>query len=102
MTIRPFFARVLLPAGIAFFGMLTPAPAVMAACSDPAAPGVDWSGCDLTNRDLFDANLIGANLSGANLSGVIWVDGTFCAEGSVGQCIPAPTMSGMGGLAYSN
>jgi len=37
MTIRPHFARILMPAGIAFFGMLTTAPAMMAACSEPIA-----------------------------------------------------------------
>lgn len=33
-----------------------------------AAPGVDWSGCDLAHIYLRDASLSGANLSGADLS----------------------------------
>jgi uncharacterized protein YjbI with pentapeptide repeats len=36
---------------------------------------------------LISANLSGANLTGAKLSTTIWVDGSRCAEASVGQCI---------------
>jgi len=116
MTIRPVFARVLLSGGIAFFGMLTTAPAVMAACSDPAGPQVDWSGCDKTNAILFEANLTGAdltragladatltgadptgadltganltevNLNSALLTGATWTDGRVCAQGSIEVC----------------
>ena len=45
-----------------------------AACDDPAAPNVDWQGCDKTwlqlqNVDLSHAKLAGANLSNTNLEG---------------------------------
>ena len=58
----------------------------MAACSDPAGPGVDWRNCskpgaELADADLSDANLkgadlrnadlTGANLTGANLTGAL-------------------------------
>ncbi|MBI1349558.1 MAG: hypothetical protein GC156_00395 [Actinomycetales bacterium] len=33
-----------------------------------AAPGVDWSGCDLTSANLASVDLTGANLTGANLA----------------------------------
>lgn len=44
------------------------------AVSPKPAPGVDWSGCDLSqanlrNADLSSSNLSGANLTSANLSG---------------------------------
>lgn len=52
---------------------------------------------NLSNANLMDANLIGANLLGTNLSGAtllkarfdnaIWVDGSVCAVGSIGECI---------------
>lgn len=52
---------------------LTTALPAMAACSDHAAPNVDWSGCDLW----------GADLNGANLSLATWTDGRICAAPSV-------------------
>ena len=74
-----------------------------AACSDPAAPGVDWSHCDLRNADLTDTALTGVDLTGADLSGATLADGSVCAPGSIGGCLSGPhIMSGMGGLAYSN
>jgi uncharacterized protein YjbI with pentapeptide repeats len=54
---------------------LTVSLPAMAACSDPAGPGVDWQGCDKSGVDLSPfvdlsgANLVRANLSGANLTG---------------------------------
>ncbi len=36
-------------------------------CSAPAAPNVNWSGCDKQGNSLPFSNLSGANLSGANL-----------------------------------
>ena len=36
-----------------------------------AAPGVDWSGCDLRYADLRGAHLSDANLSGAGLRGAV-------------------------------
>ena len=73
----------------------------LAACSDPAARGVEWHGCGLTGANLtgaylygaylIEADLTGADLSGANLSGAdlslaTWVDGRDCAQGSIGEC----------------
>ena len=67
-------------------------------------PDADLSGGDLRRSDLSRANLQGADLSdadlrgadlsharlgGADLSGALWVDGTVCANGSVGRCRPA-------------
>jgi uncharacterized protein YjbI with pentapeptide repeats len=63
----------------------TTSPA-LAACDDPAGPGVDWSWCPLYGADLRMANLTGANLSYAGLIGATWTDGSICAEGSIGQC----------------
>jgi hypothetical protein len=44
------------------------ASSVLAACSDPAGPGVDWSACDLTRVNLEGVDLSSANLSRANLT----------------------------------
>ena len=59
-----------------FFGvfLLLTSGSTHAACDDPAAPNVDWQGCDKTwqqlqNVDLSNANLAGANLSNSNLEG---------------------------------
>lgn len=41
--------------------------AAHAACDDPPAELVIWSGCDLSDRDLQRATLVGADLSGAIL-----------------------------------
>jgi uncharacterized protein YjbI with pentapeptide repeats/outer membrane protein assembly factor BamB len=41
---------------------------VSGALTPAAAPGVDWSGCDLATANLAYANLTGANLSGATLT----------------------------------
>jgi uncharacterized protein YjbI with pentapeptide repeats len=57
-----------------------------AACSDPAALGVDWEGCQLTSAQLNNANLTGANLSGTNLGGALWINGMQCAKVSIGEC----------------
>jgi len=87
-----------------------------AACSDPAAPNVDWSGCDKERASLKNADLSGANLTGAdlsdtdlanailtsadltnadlrradltstNLSGATWIDGRICAWRSFRVC----------------
>lgn len=53
--------------------------------------GADLSSADLSNADLSDADLRGANLiatklSGAKLDNAIWLDGTPCQLGSVGEC----------------
>jgi hypothetical protein len=55
----------------------------------------DLAYADLRNADLSYADLSGAVLGGAVLDGArfdhaLWVDGTRCAPGSVGACVPAP------------
>lgn len=52
----------------------------------------DLSMCDLINADLRFADLTngrmdGALLTGARFSGTIWLDGSVCAEGSIGECL---------------
>jgi uncharacterized protein YjbI with pentapeptide repeats len=37
-------------------------------CTLPAAPGVDWHGCDLSHSDLSGVNLADANLRGVKFS----------------------------------
>lgn len=48
---------------------MTTSPAVMAACSDPVEPYLDWSGCDKKDAILTGVWLPGAILEGANLEG---------------------------------
>ena len=55
-------------AAILAFGISS---AAMAACSDPAGPKVNWSGCDLSGANLDSANLFKADLSGANLENAV-------------------------------
>ncbi len=55
-----FFALLFGSAGLAS----SPASA---ACSDGAAPGVDWQGCSLQRADLSSADLSGADLQNADL-----------------------------------
>lgn len=62
--------------------------------------GANLRGADLTNADLSQADLSFADLSqavlgdarldGARLDGALWLDGTPCATGSLGGCMPAP------------
>ena len=44
-------------------------PLAHADCSDPAAPGVNWSGCDFTGSDLSSLDLSGADLSSGDFTG---------------------------------
>lgn len=53
---------------------------------DADLQGANLANADLSYADLTDANLQGVNLTGAKLGQTRWVDGTLCAEGSVGQC----------------
>ena len=62
------FTRFALAAVVAAF--LVP-QAAQAACGDPPAPKVNWSGCDKRGANLLVTNLRGADLSGANLGGAI-------------------------------
>ena len=48
--------------------------------------GANLSNANLSYADLTDANLQGVNLQGAILGQARWVDGSLCAEGSIGQC----------------
>ena len=76
-----------------------------------AAPGIDWSGCDLSNFVLSNAKLAGAKLNGANLtnvnlsgadlsnatvSGVIY-SGTTCPNGSKSSARNPQSCVGQGG-----
>ena len=67
--------RNLATLAIAIILSLGTASSALAACSDPAGAGVDWSGCvlplssNLSGLNLSGANLEKANLSGLNLSG---------------------------------
>ena len=45
------------------------ASSALAACWDPAGPGVEWINCNLSHKNLIEADLSEANLSGAILSG---------------------------------
>lgn len=67
MTPTTMFGRAaFLAAALAL--SLTAASEAKAACSDPAAPGVDWSGCDKSRANLSDAYLPYADLTNANLA----------------------------------
>jgi hypothetical protein len=50
--------------------------------------GANLSQSDLRFADFSDGLLDEADLSGANLGGAIWVDGSSCAEQSIGHCVP--------------
>ena len=41
---------------------------------------------DLTHADFTDAKLGDTVLTKSNLTGAIWIDGTTCGEGSIGEC----------------
>ena len=75
MSLISLFTRTCLVAGgVAALSLMT-LPQARAACSDPAGPRVDWSGCellgvDLVGADLSNADLRGANLEGADLEGI--------------------------------
>ncbi len=49
----------------------------------------DFSGADLAYANLYRADLRGAKLQNVRLDRTVWVDGTICAVGSVGQCTPS-------------
>ena len=62
MTVR-CMSRILATLALA----LVACTGVQAACTDPAGPGVNWSGCNKNGVRVPGANLSGANLSGALL-----------------------------------
>ncbi len=47
----------------------------------------DLQAADLSYSNLQNAMLAGANLNKTNLSHAIWIDGSTCLEGSIGQCL---------------
>jgi hypothetical protein len=53
----------------------------------------DLSDADLSYADLSSAVLGGAALSGTQLDNAVWIDGSLCAPGSVGQCLPMAVQS---------
>lgn len=57
-----------------------------ASLRDADLQDANLSAANLSYADLTDANLQGVKLQGANLGQARWVDGTLCAEGSIGQC----------------
>ena len=48
--------------------------------------GVRLADANLRGASLRGADLAGVDLMGADLSGAVWVDGTVCEEGSIGEC----------------
>ena len=68
MTPNAIINRTILLVGAVFALSLVTTSVVWAACSDPAAPDVDWSGCDLSGANLYDVDLSRVNLEGANLT----------------------------------
>ena len=49
---------------------------------------VNLENADLESADLTGATLQDVNLQGVNLTNAIWVDGTLCGPGSIGECVP--------------
>lgn len=49
----------------------------LAACSDPPAPGVDWSDCVKIGQSMDGADLSNANLRGLLLSGSVMTNAVF-------------------------
>jgi uncharacterized protein YjbI with pentapeptide repeats len=48
--------------------------------------GTDLEGADLQGANLRKSNLQGATLKDAKLGGAIWINGTLCKTGSIGEC----------------
>ena len=48
----------------------------------------ELQGADLSTADLQGATLDVVALSGAKLDNAVWLDGSICAPGSTGQCLP--------------
>ena len=46
----------------------------------------NFSNSNLFEADLTGANILNANFEGANLNNAIWIDGSKCSLGSIGQC----------------
>ena len=49
--------------------------------------GANLTGANLTGAKFYNAILSNTNLSEANLSEALWIDGTKCRAGSVGECV---------------
>jgi uncharacterized protein YjbI with pentapeptide repeats len=55
--------------------------------TDAVLQGVNFTNADLHGANLRGATIAGVDFGGANLSRVIWIDGTVCKDGSVGECV---------------
>ena len=51
--------------------------------------GSDFSGADLAYANFYRADLRETKLEGTRLDRTVWVDGSICTVGSVGQCTPS-------------
>jgi hypothetical protein len=97
MTFKTMFGRTaFLAAALALF--LTAASEARAACSDPASPGVDWSGCDMPGADLSRADLSGAHLPGANLTGTNLFDANLSGANLSNADLTGADLDGWTGL----
>lgn len=57
-------------------------------------PGADLRDADLRWANLQFVDLRGATIEGARFDGATWLDGTLCAAGSIGKCVPRPATIG--------
>lgn len=73
---------------------MTAAPSAMAACSDPRATYVDWSGCDKKDAKLAGVVLAYANLEGANLSGADLTSASLLAANLKGSDLTGADLVG--------
>jgi uncharacterized protein (DUF2147 family) len=56
----------------------------------------DLRQADLRWANFRFANFDGARLEGARLEGATWTDGSVCAKGSIGRCVPESTAASAG------
>ena len=92
--------RVVLERADLRFANLAAAQLGYARAADAQLKGANLRAADLAYADLHTADLSYADLTGAVLGGAVldgarfehalWVDGTRCAPGSVGACLPVP------------
>ncbi|MDR2877452.1 MAG: pentapeptide repeat-containing protein, partial [Chromatiales bacterium] len=57
-----------------------------ASLHDAVLDGARLDGADLSYADLRGASMEGVSLSGVRLDSALWLDGTSCAAGSMGEC----------------
>jgi uncharacterized protein YjbI with pentapeptide repeats len=72
-----------------------------AACWDPAAPGVDWNGCDKSFVRLVHGALSGADLRGADLSNA-WLSGADLSRANLGGADLSNAMLEIANLSGAN